>query len=431
MLSLYIHIPFCAHKCAYCSFFVLPEDGKTLDMWSVERMKQEYLEALLAENALWYKASQDKQVKTIYIWWGTPFQLWAEKLLLLIDSLLETRDCEFLEELTIELNPDPFDEVLAFVEQANKKYKHLYKLRYSFGIQTFDDSLLQEAKRNYVFNNLVWFLRELQQLKAPHVHYNFDFIAFGKEDNGLLRDRHKMEFFIKFVNSHVADWFSLYTLELFPWSDRYNALQKHIASDDESLVPKKVSWLQGNDDAIYKEFDTLSAILIKAWYERYEISNFALRGKPSIHNIVYWNMQPYIGLGIQSSSLLPWNILQSYPQVADVYDMKGSDHDLVRFHNTKHWKKYLWWSYMDFTSLQKLSRKDKKIEKAFLLLRTNTWLKECSLYTDIFVKDWKQKISVWQDEWLVMFDKDTDHLRLTHTWMNVYNGLITDLFAEF
>ena len=144
--------------------------------------------------------------------------------------LLEERDCEFLEELTIELNPDPFDEVLAFVEKANKKYKKLFRIRYSFGIQSFDDEILSHAGRNYIFNNLMNFFRELVDIKSMNAVYNLDFIAFGKspkvlageESSGkvdadrLPRDQFRREFFNKLIRSQMFDGVSVYALELFP-----------------------------------------------------------------------------------------------------------------------------------------------------------------------------------------------------------------------
>jgi coproporphyrinogen III oxidase-like Fe-S oxidoreductase len=78
---------------------------------------------------------------------------------------LETRDCEYLEELSIELNPDPFDDVIDFISQAQKKYKDIFRLRFSFGIQTFDDAILDASRRNYIFNNLIHRLREVVEIK--------------------------------------------------------------------------------------------------------------------------------------------------------------------------------------------------------------------------------------------------------------------------
>jgi oxygen-independent coproporphyrinogen-3 oxidase len=111
-----------------------------------------------------------------------------------------------------------------------------------------------------------------------------------------------MEFFMKLVNSHVADGYSLYTLELFPGSSWYNQTQQNN---------QHVQWLQGNEEGIYEEFDILQTIIKQAGYDRYEVSNFALRSKPSIHNLVYRDMQLYIGLGINSSSFLPHKLLSS------------------------------------------------------------------------------------------------------------------------
>jgi oxygen-independent coproporphyrinogen III oxidase len=75
MLSLYIHIPFCNHKCKYCSFFVVPENDELIKPGSMEVMKSKYLDSLRYENLAWREKIGDKQLRTIYIGGGTPFQL--------------------------------------------------------------------------------------------------------------------------------------------------------------------------------------------------------------------------------------------------------------------------------------------------------------------------------------------------------------------
>ncbi len=225
MLSLYIHIPFCDQKCKYCSFFVLPEDG----VGDVERTKQKYFTALLAEIDHQVNLYPQETIRTIHIGGGTPFNLGTERLHALIDHIDAKRGLDDLEVLTIELNPNPLDEVMDFVRHTNKKYQKLFRLRYSFGIQSFDDEVLEMTGRQYHFNNLPGFFRELQSIKMPNNAYNFDFIAFGKlknsslekEGRGDLWSPQKLSFFHDRVASRMADSFSLYTLELFPGSHRY------------------------------------------------------------------------------------------------------------------------------------------------------------------------------------------------------------------
>jgi oxygen-independent coproporphyrinogen-3 oxidase len=245
------------------------------------------------------------------------------------------------------------------------------------------------------------------------MRYNFDFIAFGKnikeanaETHGKdapiswiptqhPRDEKRMESFMKLANSHVADGFSLYTLELFPGSQWYNKTND-------------IQRLQWNEEWIAIEFETLKAIINQAGYSRNEISNFSLMWKQSSHNMVYRTMQSYIWLGINSSSYI----------------------DGQRFSNTKHWKKYLAGERQDKESIEILDEKTKKTEQAFLALRTMGWLHEVTSFVELFEEHRKELIATREDAGLVHFDTEKDILKITDSGMNVYNGIITDLIKE-
>jgi len=102
----------------------------------------------------------------------------------------------------------------------------------------------------------------------------------------------------------MVDGFSIYTLELFPGSDRYNT---------QKIAHKETSTQADDKDTVYDEFDRLATIVETNGYRRYELSNFALAGKRSIHNMVYRTMGSYLGLGINASSLLTQATLRSAP----------------------------------------------------------------------------------------------------------------------
>ncbi len=425
MLSLYVHIPFCNHKCAYCSFFVLPEEDDSLKDWSIEKMKEKYLESLLNENKSRSHLFNNQSLKTIYIWWWTPFQLGPDRLFALIDELLETRDCEYLEELSIELNPDPFDEVIDFIRVAQNKYKNLFRLRFSIWIQTFDDAILKSSKRNYVYNNMIHWLREVIEIKGSTTSYNLDFIAFGNNptmldtsdltldgEKRLPRDSIRRNFFKKLVDSLAFDWFSLYTLELFPWAEWYY-----------NVAEKTQKWaIFSDDETIWNEFQRLKDTLTGAGYNRYEISNFALSGKRSLHNMAYRNMWNYLGLGINSSSylaspecdrLFPWNESSTW----------------IRFKNTQQWKSYLSWDWIDEKSLLKLDTKDKAIEEVMLHLRTDVWF-IVQEYHHILVDDVDTKIADFVQSWHMLYDELSWRCKLTWIWFDVYNTILLDLLKD-
>jgi coproporphyrinogen III oxidase-like Fe-S oxidoreductase len=403
----------------------LVEQGK------MQLMKQEYTNLLLQQIATRKALMPEEQIKTIYVGGGTPFQLGKENLIQVIETIFSTRDCSSLEELSIELNPDPIDETLLFVEQVTQRWKDVFRLRFSIGIQSFDDAVLTESKRAYTYANLPDFFRKLQKIKGGNVCYNADFIAFGdrsgmtaKDATYLPRGEEQRTFFEKLVSSQMIDGFSIYTLELFPWSDRYN----------KQLVESKQEGASQEDkDTVYDEFDRLATVVETNGYRRYELSNFAIAGKRSIHNMVYWTMGSYLGLGINASSLLTNATLQSSPLAAEKLLGKTVDQDClgVRFSVGDQRKAMQAGEVIDSSTID--------------LLDPHTWLRDelmLKLRTDQRIVSWEPYLPILEKNRQDQIDK-----RVAEGWMNydegfwrqmssygldLYNALITDLmvFAE-
>ncbi len=404
MLSLYIHIPFCDKKCSYCNFFMAPlhdfGDGKIYI--------DKYYKSLISEIEHWSEKFPNQQIKTIYFWWWTPLCLWKDNIISLINLIKSKFNLEFLEEISFELNIDPFDQVLDFVDSINKKYHDFFRIRYSFGIQSFDDEVLKSSNRWYIFNNIVLFLRKLVSHKNNNNVFNFDFIAFWKFNKkkdwtDQLWDFGKINFFNDFINSWFADSFSLYMLELFPWSIMFD---------------KKLQ----NEESIYQEFEILKNIIYDAWYIRYEISNFSFAWKPSIHNKIYWNMWNYLWVWMWASWFLDFEYSKKAWISSDSDNIKW-----VRYTNTKSWQDYFDKNYMDKKTIIKLDDKNYNIEKFFLWLRTNEWLGNLEQFGNILIKNYMDKIQEYQDKWFVFYDDGK--LIFTDKWFDVYNTIITDLLA--
>ena len=145
----------------------------------------------------------------------------------LIDHIGQVWNLDYLEELSIEINPDPVEDMLELIQTVSRYYKHFPRVRFSVGIQSFDNEVLEESGRQYNFQACVDFLRKLTHVRMDHNVFNFDFIAFGKfnetrKGDIQLRDPAKLDFFQNFVESGFADSFSLYTLELFEGSAWFN-----------------------------------------------------------------------------------------------------------------------------------------------------------------------------------------------------------------
>jgi len=400
----------------------MPEDDETLDHDAVEKMKEEYLHQLIVElDTRKTKLTPEQQeLRTIYIWWWTPFQLWPKRLHTLLDHIVATRDVSFLEELSIELNPDPFDEVIGFIRDTWKRYKNISRVRFSIGIQSFDDEILEKSGRQYVYLNLINFLREIAEVKMHHMVYNLDFIAFGDlyrkqknpEEKFLPWRTHQREFFEKVAKSQMFDGMSLYSLELFPWSERY--YQAKDAAHQMSVAHTE-SW----DQTKWDEFSYIKKVLMDAGMQRYEISNFSLSSKRSIHNHVYRDMWSYLGIGINASGMLAGEYAKTISDTPSKW---------LRYKNTTHWKKYLAGEFIDEESLQLLDETERDIESCLLWLRTSR---------GIYIEKYRHVLVDNADEIVAQMIKDkyaslTDNWRLvlTSKWMDVYNAVIMELMKE-
>lgn len=421
MLSLYIHIPFCVKNCPYCSFSVVQNPN--------DEMIQNYLSVLHSEIDEWQKVVWKAEIRTIYFGWWTPNLIWAEEIKKLIHHCEEVFDCENVGELSFECNPFPQDQVYEFVSDLQKSFKKYPRVRFSFGIQSLDNWVLDNAGRPYTFPGMVDFLRGLRDLKLENSVYNFDFMAFGvfnqtKKWDLQLWTPSALEFFQDFVNSWFADSFSLYMLELFEH-------QKWKKPEWNSSIVQQ-SGLFWNEDEIYEEFDILKNIIQEWWYKRYEISNFAAVGKSSIHNRVYREMEDYLWLWLSASSFINakspyfWAVIESLKKAGSSFSSQWLNG--IRWTNTPYFPKYIWNERLSESAIQPMSQSDYLIESFFLSLRTDRWIDDISKFESVLVKDYSDKIKLYEENGFLKLRENG--FVLTDEWMDCYNGIITELLKE-
>ncbi len=415
MLSLYIHIPFCNSKCAYCSFTSFPISELT----DSELLITNYVEALKKEIDHYAETLTDKSLKTLYFWWGTPSRIGVDRIIDIIEHLKIKFNFEHIAELSIELNPNPMDEVLNFVDVIQKKYKDFPRVRFSFGIQSLDDEVLKITGRAYNFTQIAEFLRELVKHKKEHTVFNFDFIAFGKFQvsklwNKQLRHEFKRNFLEDFLNSGYADSISLYTLE-------------GLSSPQPSPLHEERKYY-GSDDEIMEEFLILKQFLENAGYQRYEISNFAHAGKASIHNMAYRTMENYLWLGLSASSFFNKQSIENNGEAFERFNIWAFQPFGLRRTNTVNMQDYLQGKRVDEQQVQSLNESDLLIEEFFLRLRTREWIADLGKFKNVLIANYEWLLINYQKEGLVEFDGTK--LRLTDEGMNVYNGIVTDLLEK-
>jgi oxygen-independent coproporphyrinogen-3 oxidase len=265
--SLYIHIPFCAGVCDYCDFYSLPVSPE-------DRRTGPFIEALLVEAAEVLRQHGIRQVPTVFIGGGTPSVLGAggiRRLLRGLRNLLPGKP----EELTVEANPESADR--AFLEACIEGGV----TRISLGVQTFYEPSRRALHRVGEGRLLPERLRLAAELFGEN--FSADLITgLPLQDEKILCG--DLEKLLARKPGHV----SLYSLTV----EEGTALARRPRNDLPSAAEADRLWIRGRD------------LLEAAGYEQYEVSNFSLPGKRCRHNIRYWRMENWLGLGPAASGTL-------------------------------------------------------------------------------------------------------------------------------
>ena len=278
--SLYIHIPFCKSKCAYCDFFSVA--GSKL-------IKDSYIEKLLEEaekRAVQFGVSE---WKTIYIGGGTPSLLKADQIENLLSNLLKIRPVSHNGEITFECNPDDItEELLMTLKKSGVN-------RLSIGLQSMNEASLKLVNRRagraenlnaIELINRFWVEKEKIFDLEPNGEKSTKSRRFSVDLICGLPLETKASFFegLKIVLDCGADHVSLYSLTL----EENTALFDAVENGTVELPDTEETdgwWIDACE------------LLEKSGFKQYEVSNFAKEGCFSRHNMTYWRMEPYIGIG--------------------------------------------------------------------------------------------------------------------------------------
>jgi oxygen-independent coproporphyrinogen-3 oxidase len=270
--ALYAHIPFCRAKCAYCDFYSHPcLQGNDLE---------EYLEKLIAElieAQAYLGAAAWGGIETVFIGGGTPSLLSAPQWESLLEAIgAATRPSEF----TVECNPESLGpETLEVLAAGGVN-------RISLGVQSCEAAALKAAGRITTMADIERAFSLLHNRWRGR--WNADFIAGLPEQSeaGLKAD---MGAAIEAGATHI----SLYALSLEPGTALYERSRQRGGAGS---VP--------DEEARYELWDAGAAYLQDMGFTRYEISNFCVPGAECRHNLHYWNMDSYVGIGAGAASSL-------------------------------------------------------------------------------------------------------------------------------
>lgn len=270
--GLYIHIPFCRQKCFYCDFPSFAGREKKIDRY-LQALEQEFV--LLRQRLYQKDNARDTERKfaprTIYIGGGTPTALNAHQLTKLLEIVLKYVTVAKAEEFTVEMNPGTVDrEKLLLLQQAGVN-------RLSVGVQSFDDNCLQKIGRIHTAQEAVDTIELAHNLGFDNISLDLIY-GLPQQDMEILTQ--SVERALTLPVQHI----SIYGLQLEEGTafHRMEALGKLQLPTDELV------------EAMH---DYIVEKLPEAGYQRYEISNYALPGYESKHNLSYWQDVDYLGLG--------------------------------------------------------------------------------------------------------------------------------------
>ncbi|MGU8956665.1 radical SAM family heme chaperone HemW [Clostridium perfringens] len=267
-ISLYIHIPFCAQKCLYCDF---PSFARK------DHLRKAYIEALNKEIINLREKHNNLEINTIFIGGGTPSVLEADELECLLKEVAKLNMAKDIE-YSMECNPGNLTEEKL---EVMKKYG---VNRISMGLQAKQYNLLKGLGR--IHNYKTFKENFLLAKKVGFNNINVD-LMFGLPNQSLNEWEETLREIISLEPAHI----SAYSLIIEEGTTFYN-----LYENDKLKLP--------TEEEERKMYHLAKEILEENGFNQYEISNYAKEGKECRHNLAYWNMDNWIGVGSASASYI-------------------------------------------------------------------------------------------------------------------------------
>lgn len=382
-LELYLHIPFCVRKCRYCDFLSFAKD---------EEVQDAYVQALCEEIKGW-DGFDNRPISTIFIGGGTPTILPVQGIRKILETILEKRDPRFPapEEITIESNPGTVDEVSlqTFLESGIN--------RISFGLQSADNLELETLGRIHSWEEFLKSYRLAREAGFENINVDLMSALPGQTPAGW---RNTLEKVLALQPEHISAY-SLIIEEGTPFYQIYGeADQRRREDEPQSLLP--------SEEEEREMYEDTGRILAAHGYHRYEISNYAKKGKECRHNCGYWTGVEYKGFGLGASSLLQKR----------------------RYRNTESLENYLdgdWQPEM----VEALTRENEMEETVILGLRMMEGVSEEKFYrkygkrlTDVYGEIIRKYVKMG------LMEADKQGIRLTESGISVSNVILSDFLIS-
>ena len=296
-LELYVHIPFCKQKCAYCDFLSAPADDVTIE---------NYVSALIAEIRA-HGINGRKRVSTIFVGGGTPSVLSPEQIRRIFDAIFENFEVSNDAEITIEANPG------TLTEKKLQTYLDCKINRISFGLQSTSNEELKLLGRIHSFEEFVKNYNLARKCGFQNINVDLISAIPGQTVESWKKTLCDV---LELQPEHLSAY-SLIIEEGTPFAKLYGE-----NCEKEKMLP--------DEEAERQMYHITDSILQKAGYHRYEISNYAKEGCECRHNLGYWERVPYLGIGLGAASLTEENVRYHNETDLEKYIKHSSNLNLIQ-----------------------------------------------------------------------------------------------------
>lgn len=268
-LGIYIHIPFCKRKCAYCDFISFSGHQKLIEP---------YINALIREIKNYKIDKENYIIKTIYFGGGTPSFIDSKYIVDILNNIKNKFNVLENAEITIEANPGTVD------EHKLKDYYNAGINRISFGLQSTKSELLKLVGRIHSYSSFLEAYNLARKIGFKNI--NID-LMIGLPVQTLGDVKKDLERIIELKPEHVSVY-SLIVEEGTRIEEKIKNKELYLPSEE---LERKMYW------EVKKKLE-------EAGYVHYEISNYSKPGFESKHNIACWNQEEYLGFGLAAHSYI-------------------------------------------------------------------------------------------------------------------------------
>ena len=273
-LGIYIHIPFCQHKCDYCDFISFSNKQNVVKSY-VEAVKKEINNYFQNKDFL-----DSYNISTIYIGGGTPSFIDSQyivEIMNLLETKLTRNQTKFEDmEITIEVNPGTVN------QKKLEDYKKAKINRLSIGLQSTNNRILKEIGRIHTFEQFLETYRLANQVGFDNINVD---LMIGLPNQRIDDVKESLKEIIKLKPTHI----SVYSLIIEEGTVIAQKIENHQLQEMDEDLERNMYWYVKNT-------------LELNGYKHYEISNFAKEGKESKHNMNCWLQKEYIGIGVSAHS---------------------------------------------------------------------------------------------------------------------------------